>query len=162
MRWHLSCPCPAGETQGRAPCPSPVWAPPLTNHGSPSSTPPPRSKETVTHLQSHKLMVAGLGACAQTSSVVRAWPFQRPSHCCGGARRPRDARWSHPQPRPMPGTQAHSRCSTNIWGDFSGNKVDKNPPPCQFRGTQVGSLVQQDSTCRGTAKPVHPNSESTH
>ena len=33
--------------------------------------------------------------------------------------------------------------------------VDKSPPASE--GTQVQSLVQEDPTCLGAAKPVHPN-----
>ena len=36
-----------------------------------------------------------------------------------------------------------------------GGAVDKNLPPTQ--GTQVPSLVWENSTCQGAVKPVHNN-----
>ena len=38
---------------------------------------------------------------------------------------------------------------------FPDGTVDKSPPASQ--GTQVQSLVQEDPTCLGATKPVHPS-----
>ena len=51
--------------------------------------------------------------------------------------------------------------SLHIWTykysprNFPGGAVVKNPPA--NAGTRVWALVQEDSTCRGAAKPMHHN-----
>ena len=44
--------------------------------------------------------------------------------------------------------------------DFSGDKVDKNPPTSQERSVQ--SLIWEDPTCHGATKPMHHHNWSPH
>jgi len=147
-------PAPLGESRAGLPVHPPVRACP-SQTTAPGSTHHKAQRDKVTHLQSHKLGVAGLGAYTQTSLMVRAWPFRGHHTAVGEPETQGCPPESSTQPRPMPGTQAHSRCSTDIWATSLAAKWIRIRLPIQ--GTQVGSLVQQDSTCHGAAKPVHHN-----